>query len=230
MSAQTPTLATVDDRVADKKKPQVPTPPRSSKTSSSGAKPTGKRRTGLIIGIVVGALVVAGVVVGIVVAASGGGGGGGSTSAASSGCSREEFASQGREHTEKLSPDFEYNSTPATSGPHYPTPAVWNVYTEPVEEIRLVHNLEHGGIVVQYGDKVSPAAVDQILEWYQTDPNGILVAPRPDLGATVAVTAWTQLMACTKGFDEAAFTDFRDDYRFKGPEAFPPEALAPGTQ
>ena len=72
------------------------------------------------------------------------------------------------------------------------------------------------------------AAIDQIVAWYREDPNGMIVAPLPKLGDEIALTAWRHLATCS-GFDEEAFSSFRDDYRFKGPERFPPELLAPGS-
>jgi hypothetical protein len=36
------------------------------------------------------------------------------------------------------------------------------------------------------------------------------------------------LARCTT-YDEEAFKRYRDEFRFKGPEVFPPEALAPGS-
>ncbi len=36
------------------------------------------------------------------------------------------------------------------------------------------------------------------------------------------------LATCTK-FDEDAFSTFRDELRFRGPERFPPDSLQPGS-
>jgi hypothetical protein len=179
-----------------------------------------------------GAVVIAAVAVGIALAV--GGGGSSSTSAPQTvapGCTRQTFPSMSRQHTLKLKPSFKYNSNPPTSGPHYPSPAVWNLYTEPVEQYRLVHNLEHGGVVVQYGSAVSKTDVDAIVAWWRNDPDGVIVAPYPQLGSKVAATAWQHLLTCTKGFDAATFSSFRDDYRYHGPEsgAWPPGTLQPGS-
>ena len=92
----------------------------------------------------------------------------------------------------------------------------------------LVHNLEHGGIVVQYGDQVPAETVDQIRTWYQSDPNAKMVAPLPALEDKVAVTAWTHLMTCP-GFNQEAFDAFTEAFRYNGPERFPAERLEPGT-
>src|SRR5438309_8269495 len=60
-----------------------------------------------------------------------------------------------------------YNSTPATSGPHWNDPPIapmnWGVYTAAVPEPAAVHNLEHGGIVIWYqASKLSAADVAKL--------------------------------------------------------------------
>jgi hypothetical protein len=162
-------------------------------------------------------------------------------------CVMKTYPPQGRTHIEKLRPGFQYNSFPPTSGPHYPpgpkAPAVWNIYDSSVDEVALVHNLEHGGIVVQYGSKVPQATVAQIAQWYQASPLGMVVAPLPPLAdihakapadaeSRIFLTAWTHVATCS-AFDEDAFSKFRDAYRGPGgdaPEKFPLEALQPGGQ
>jgi hypothetical protein len=159
---------------------------------------------------------------------------------AAAGCTRETLPSQGRRHVNELPANFEYNSTPATSGPHQGqplAPAIWNVYDQPVPQEKLVHNLEHGGVVVQYGAEVPQAIVEEILAWYREDPNGLVVAPlppelaeqEPRLANRIALTAWTQLQTCQR-FNEEAFSNFVDLHRGDGPEPFPVEALEPGSQ
>ena len=93
--------------------------------------------------------------------------------------------------------------------------------------IQLVHNLEHGAIVIQYGKEVSKADVSKISDFYRSDPTALVVAPLPTLGNKIALTAWTHLGTCTR-FSESAFKGFRDACRYHGPEHFPPAALQPG--
>jgi hypothetical protein len=180
------------------------------------------------------AIVVAAALVGIAFAVGVGDEEGGPVS--SGACVRQEFPDQGRTHVEKLAKDFKRNSFPGSSGPHSAQTAIWNVYDRSVPELNLVHNLEHGGVVVQYGSEIPPAAVDRIVTWYAEDPNGIIVAPLPqelpaqapaDAQRKIFLTAWTQAATCST-FDEEAFSDFRDDYRGEGPERFPVDSLAPG--
>lgn len=186
----------------------------------------------LLGGLAGGVLLVAAVVV-VVLVAGGGGGDGEKPSGpvtVSAGCVEQTFAPVGRNHVLEVKPGFKYNSFPPTSGPHFPETAIYNAYSEPVPQVRLIHNLEHGAVVVQYGDKVAAPAVDQIISWYRDDPNGIIVAPLPELGDNIALTAWTHLLTCSQGFDEKAFSDFREAHRFDGPERFSPDAMAPGSQ
>jgi hypothetical protein len=78
---------------------------------------------------------------------------------------------------------------------------------------------------------VPRATVDQVLSFYRDDPNGLIVAPLPQLGDKIALTAWTvvnpdsqQLVAkgrvakCTR-FDQNAFETFLKAFRFRGPES-----------
>jgi Protein of unknown function (DUF3105) len=142
-------------------------------------------------------------------------------------CVEETFTDQGAEHHETVPAGFEYNSFPPTSGPHHPQWAIWNVYSEPIQQLFLVHNLEHGGIIVQYGSGIAEDEVQRMIDWYSADPDAILVAPLPELGDKVALTAWTHLLTCS-GFDEEAWTAFRDEHRFNGPESVPRNFLQPG--
>jgi hypothetical protein len=219
-----------------KKKSRVPPPPRPAGSPSqrrvqapkARKEPRQHRDWGRSKWWLIGSGGVVGVVVLIVVLATVLGSSGDASALTDAGCTQQTFPSQGRKHVAELEPGFEYNSFPPTSGPHNPSPAIWNIYDEPIEEFILVHNLEHGGIVVQYGDQVPAATVAQIRDWYaNSDRNGILVAPYPELKDKVALTAWTQLATCP-GFNEKAFDSFVDLHRYKGPERFPAEALQPG--
>ena len=72
------------------------------------------------------------------------------------------------------------------------------------------------------------ATVDELREEYQSDPNGLVLAPLPSLGNQIAFTAWTHLAKCTT-FNRDAFETFRDAFRAKGPEPRRVSDLAPGS-
>lgn len=169
-------------------------------------------------------------VIAIAVAATRGGGGSGEVAKklAAAGCTVKTYPDQGRAHVQSLDARVDYNSFPPTSGSHYAQPAVWGRYPESLVLVQEVHNLEHGGVVIQYGSRVPHAAVAQLETLYDQSPNGLLLAPLPNLAGKIALTAWTHLASCGR-FDESAVRAFRDAYRGKGPERFPVSALTPGS-
>ena len=218
------------------RKARTPPPPRrvqAPKRRDSG--PAGgadaRRQRLILYGVAGSGIVLLGAVLLFLVLARGGGGDEElAATMRAAGCTFQTYESEGRTHVDTLTAKVEYKTFPPTSGPHYGIPAVWDIYDRPLNPIQEVHNLEHGGIVIQYGTRVPRSTVDQITALYRESPNGMLVAPLPRLGNKVALTAWTHLATCTR-FDEGAFTAFRDAYRAKGPEN-PPytlDDLQPGS-
>ena len=143
-----------------KKKSRTPAPPRPVQAPKRRFEARNPRRTRTYL-IALGALAALLITTAIAFALRGGSG---DVKAAltAGGCTRETFEVQEARHVEKLPEGFEYNSVPATSGPHQAqplAPVVWGVYDDPLEQIKVVHNLEHGGVIVQYGPDVPPATV-----------------------------------------------------------------------
>lgn len=144
-------------------------------------------------------------------------------------------------HVLELPEGFEYTTYPPTQGPHHPETLLFGLYTRPVGQLMLVHNLEHGGMYVQYGDQVSTEDIAAIAQWWDADPNGLIVAPLPELDVHIALGAWTTereadydnsvgRLAYCQSFDQAAFDAFKQAYRGKGPERIPISALTPGLE
>lgn len=210
------------------KKDRVPTPPKrpvqAPKAYKAEASP---RRTQLIfIGLAV-VIVLAAAAIGIGFIMSGGGDSGGDT-VTQGDCTRQTFDALEARHVEELPGDYEYNSLPATSGLHNPTTAIWNLYDQPVPQINSLHNLEHGGIVIQYGSEVPAEDIASLADWYGQDTRGLVVAPLseefqeddPTLADQIVATSWTHMLRCGS-FDEEALSEFTDDYR--GPQGDAPE-------
>jgi hypothetical protein len=91
-----------------------------------------------------------------------------------------------------------YPTDPPTQGPHRQVAALWGIYDEPIEQARLVHNLEHGGLVVQYGDDVPAEQVDAIKRDVLANRDLTVVAPYPVLGSKIAYTMWTRQIMCQR--------------------------------
>ena len=126
-------------------------------------------------------------------------------------------------------------TNPPTAGHHYDIAAVFGIYEEPVEQARLVHNLEHGGVFIQYGDDVPEATVVRLREFYDRHQNGTIMAPLPRLGNQFALGAWVYeddrdmgYLAKCRDYDEEAVSTFFEAFQFRGPERFDPSQLQPG--
>jgi Protein of unknown function (DUF3105) len=64
-----------------------------------------------------------------------------------------------------------YSSLPAASGPHWDQSALanWGVYSTPQPETQLIHNLEHGGVVIWYDPSaLDAAAIDELSGYVNT--------------------------------------------------------------
>jgi Protein of unknown function (DUF3105) len=222
----------------------MPPKPRVNAPKRAPLDPAARRQRLMLYALAASGLVALALVVVVMAATSGGGGaideGRVRSAAADAGCTYvSKPAVKPRSHT--VQPDGRsplWNTVPPTSGPHYAVPAVWGAYSEPLQQARVVHNLEHGGIFIEYGNDVPASTVQELRSFYDDHTRGTLLAPSPSLGKQIAVGAWTapendpdngtaHLMKCEK-FDDEAFSAFFDELQFKGPERFPADTLLPG--
>jgi hypothetical protein len=154
-------------------------------------------------------------------------------------CTEKQFKGLPPQHLQNPDTAVDYNSFPPSSGPHYASPAPWGVYPDSIKQTILVHNLEHGGIVIQYGPGVSKGDVDKLQSFYQDDPYGLILAPYAKLKSKIAATAWNEpaydqnqdsnfnkvdpghgyVLTCTK-LDTGALAKFRDKRRNKAGERY----------
>jgi hypothetical protein len=152
------------------------------------------------------------------------------------GCTLKTVNATSRKHVTSLEAKIKYNTDPPSNGTHYYQTAIWDFYTTPAVPVQVVHNEEHGGVILWWGNKVPQSTVDELRTFYQSSPNGMLGTPYSKLGSKIALTAWTAPisglgeghLAVCPGFDEGAFSAFRDAYRGRGPERYPLDTLTPG--
>ncbi len=110
-------------------------------------------------------------------------------------------------------PHVPYNSEPPTSGPHLPYIAPWGIHTEPIVKELQVHNLEDGGVMVQYHCATPcPDLVAKLTEIVRRYETQVILAPYPGMRTRIALTAWTRLDAFDD-FAEARVVRFIRTYR-----------------
>lgn len=119
---------------------------------------------------------------------------------------------QGNRHIQRATDPHEaYNSDPPTSGSHLPYLAPWGIHTRPIERELQVHNLEDGGVLVQYNCEC-PELVEQLKSVVRDYEKFVILAPYPGLKHKIALTAWTRIDTLD-GYDERRIRRFIDRYR-----------------
>lgn len=117
----------------------------------------------------------------------------------------------GNDHIESPgSPHKPYNSDPPTSGPHTPYIAPWGIHNAPVPKEMQVHNLEDGGVIVQYQCNHCENLIKK-LEHITSQYERIILAPYPGLDTLIAVTSWGKIDKL-KEYDEKRIIRFINAY------------------
>ena len=137
----------------------------------------------------------------------------------------ESYPSMGAEHIRPGESHEPYNSNPPTSGPHWAVPADAGFY-EPssvVEPEMVVHNLEHGQIVIWYRPHVNPFLEEQVETLVAQEPQATLGVPYEDMneGYNIVITSWTKARACVSASQQVV-DDFRRRFQGRSPEPLTP--------
>ncbi len=170
--------------------------------------------------LLIGGVLLLGAVVLVVILLFGGGGGAGSSAVG------QQQVDDGQGHVADGASGGPYSSVPATSGQHWEPPTNWGVYTSPLAQERVLHNMEHGGIVIWYQpSKVDVAGLATLTTWVQqqitTERFKVILTPwsGTDFGHPVAVTAWNWLLYLDTADTDAVRTFLGAHYQ-KSPEPF----------
>lgn len=123
---------------------------------------------------------------------------------------------------------IEYSTSPPVFGDHYPVWAAYQSYDFPVPPGYLVHDLEHGAIVLLYdcpggcADEVTQAQA--FIDALPADPRcsedvrvQVVLAPSPGLRSRWAAAAWGYSLNADC-FDPAEFGQFYEEHVGQGPE------------
>jgi hypothetical protein len=190
--------------------------------------------------VVGGALLVAAIVAIVVVASSGGGGesanGAGLPkaidpppqktnnlvrAAAAAKCTLKNPGIEGRTHVTSA---VKYKTNPPTSGNHYPVPEPDGEFGKAPPVTHLVHDLEHGRIIIQWAPSTPKRRIAQLRGLFDEDPYHLILTPNTTkMPYQVAATAWGHIAGCKKFNDEVfdVFRAFKTRYVDKGPEFVP---------
>ena len=110
----------------------------------------------------------------------------------------------------------EYNSKPPTSGPHIGSIAKWGIHDEPIPDELQIHNLEDGGVMIQYNCDTKKddcqKLIKQLEEIVKKYNEKVILAPYHDMESRLALTAWTRIDTLDE-FDEERIQTFIKSFR-----------------
>ncbi|HEY4768489.1 MAG TPA: DUF3105 domain-containing protein [Candidatus Limnocylindria bacterium] len=168
--------------------------------------------------LLIGGVLGLGAVVVLVLLLFGGGGGGPAVGVG------VRQADDGRGHIADGVAGGPYSSTPATSGTHWATPTNWGIYSTALPEELVLHNLEHGGLVIWYqptalADGDLAALTAYVQTQVASERFKVILTPwgGSDFGHPIAVTSWNWLLYLdTADIDQVRA--FLDDHYGEAPE------------
>jgi hypothetical protein len=141
----------------------------------------------------------------------------------------EEPEIEGQQHVD-TSETVDYKTSPPTSGNHWPPgqEADPGFYSDTVANESLVHNMEHGQIVIWYSPEAEQETVDNIESLVENANDSsnvnagappLIAVPFEDVpeGKNFVLTAWGASQAC-ENYSLAAINEFRTTYQGRGPE------------
>jgi hypothetical protein len=143
-----------------------------------------------------------------------------------------EFEATSNEHIPEGSQHEPYNSSPPTNGPHYENPAQAGFYTSALAPEQLVHNLEHGQIVIWYSPDAPDEVKEDIEQVVSDEPIATAASPyEGELEGNFALTAWlaaeegggggnegTGVLQTCEQVSQRVVNEFRRNFQGRGPE------------
>ncbi|GAB4578615.1 MAG: hypothetical protein Fur0022_13510 [Anaerolineales bacterium] len=140
----------------------------------------------------------------------------------------------GAEHIQEGTVATDWNSDPPTSGQHYPQWAPAGFYTEAIPDGYLVHNMEHGYVIVYYNCELAEdctafkADIEAAIAAAGNDPNTqtvkVISVPRAGMSTPVTYASWGHLYQPV-AFVPAELTAYIQTYRSN--PAYAPEWSLP---
>lgn len=153
-------------------------------------------------------------------------------SAKAAGCELRSVKGKPATHTTDLAERVKYSTNPPTTGRHYEIPADDGIYGRAPQDEQLVHNMEHGRVIVWVKPSLPEKQRADLRALVEDDPYQMVLVPRRDMPYAVAATAWNadpapngtgRMLLCDEVNDKTfdALASFRDEHRSQGPEPIP---------
>jgi hypothetical protein len=148
------------------------------------------------------------------------------------GCKLTTEKATSRAHSTSLDEHIKYRTNPPTDGKHYFDPPSDGAYDNPPQDEQLLHNLEHGRVIVWFKRSLAKNVRADLKAFFDEDPYQMVMAPREKMPYQIAASAWNRdptpngtgrLLACPR-YTPAVFDAlraFREANRSNGPEPVP---------
>lgn len=131
-------------------------------------------------------------------------------------------ADEGRQHvsqTEKI----QYKAPIPTSGPHSQE-AEWGVSPIQLPNESVVHNMEHGGVVISYSPDLDSTTVSKLTALFEKPyavstflPTKAIVMPRSEQTKPIVLASWNRELQLDS-FDQQKIIDYYNTNIGKSPE------------
>jgi hypothetical protein len=134
------------------------------------------------------------------------------TAADQAGCElRLKLPDEGNTHLPKGSQPPTYKTSPPTSGNHVEPPyqQADGAYSEPPDQLDVVHSLEHGRMAIEYSPDLPEEAQLELKGLYDTMYGATLLFPNDEIVYDVAAATWTNLLVCREYKGQATLDAIR---------------------
>lgn len=133
-----------------------------------------------------------------------------------------EQIDQGRTHV-AVGQKQNYKTSIPTSGPHTEE-APWGVSNQQLTNESIIHNMEHGGIVVSYRPDIDVATINRLQRLFSKpyavasfEPTKAIVMPRVGQKTPIVVASWNRLLELNS-YDQQTLIDYYLGNVGKSPE------------
>lgn len=137
----------------------------------------------------------------------------------------ETFKEEGRNHIEAdVMP--EYKNDPPTSGDHFISVTRYGFYKKEVDKRILLHNMEHGDVVIYYNPKLNDKTIDELKYFSRFTKlkgvfgSGVVVVPNDSMKIDIIATSWNKKMELEK-YNNHKIGQFIYNHIQNGPENVP---------